>query len=132
MLKFAQIKTRKLSYLLKAIYKCISVNKQFSRCFGDIEIVFKKRLYRHKSFAVKRLQRSLLENLLQKHLAEARGELIYKPAYSEIIVAYDILLGIKDLSDIKRNLCFLIGARKILDVIDNRSYSDRNLRIEFG
>ena len=53
MLELAKVKSRKLADLLKTLYKSVSVNVKLSRRFGNVEVIFKECLNRHKSLAVK-------------------------------------------------------------------------------
>ena len=118
MLKLTKVKSRYLSYLLKPVYERISMYEQFSRRFGDIEIVLKEALDRHERLTVERLKTSLLEYLLKEHFAKRCGKLIDKSSDAEVFVAYDVLFGFKYLSDVKRDLCLLVCARQILEVVN--------------
>ena len=104
MLKLTKIETCDLSDLLKSVYECISMYEELSRRLGDVEVVLKEALNCHESLAVERLKATLLEYLLQEHLAKSCGKLIDKSADTEVLVAYDILLCLKYLSYVKSYL----------------------------
>ena len=58
MLELAQIKSRQLTDLFQAVNQGVSMHKELSGGFGNVEVVLKERLNGHQSFAVKRLQAS--------------------------------------------------------------------------
>ena len=51
--KLTKIKSRELTDLLKSVNKSVSVNKEFSRCFGNVEVIFKETLDGKECFVVK-------------------------------------------------------------------------------
>ena len=63
MIKLTKIEAGELSDLLKSVYECVSVNKELSRCLLNVKIVLEEGLNGHKGLAVKRLERSLVEDL---------------------------------------------------------------------
>ena len=63
MFELTKVKPRDFAYLFQSVDQRIAVNKQLARRFGNIEVVFKEALYRHKRLAVKKLKASLLEDL---------------------------------------------------------------------
>ena len=100
------------------------MNEQLARRFGNIEVVFKEALYRHKRLAVKKLKASLLEDLLEEHLAKRCGKLIYQSSDTEIVVTDNILFGLKNSSDFDGDLRFLVCSCEILDVVHYRGDTD--------
>ena len=132
MVEFAEVETGELADLFETVYERVSVYEQLSGSLGDVEVVFEEALNGHESFAVERIERTVLEYFLKEHFAEGGGKLINQTADAEIFVADDILFGVEYLADFDGNLSFLVGARKILDVVNNRTDTDGNLRIEFG
>jgi len=116
MLELAKIKSCQLADLFQTVNQRISVYKELARGFGNVQIIFKEALNGLKGLTVERLEASLLEDLLQKHLAKRGGKLIDQAPNAEIFVADDVLLSLKHLADLKSNLCFLICTRQILDI----------------
>ena len=130
--EFTEVETGELADLFQTVHERISVYEELSGSFGNIEVVFKEALNGHERFAVERIEGTVLENFLQEHFAERGRKLINQTADAEIFVADDILFGVEYLADFDGNLSFLVGARKILDVVNNRTDTDGNLRVEFG
>ena len=127
MVKLAKIKAGKLSDLLKAVNKSISVHEELSRGLRDVKIVLKEALHGHKSLTIERLKRSLLEHLAQEYLAKGGGKLIYKSADAKALVGHNGTLKVEHLADLKCNACFLVCAGKILELIYYGRYTDEYL-----
>ena len=106
--------------------------EELSRSLRHVEVVLEEALDRHERLVIEAFERTVFEYFLEEHLAERGGKLIDKTSYAEVLVADDRLFGVEYLADLDRGLSLLVGARKILDVVDGGSDADRNLRIEFG
>ncbi len=128
--ELAQVETCELAYFLKSVNEGISVYEELSRGLGDVQVVLEEALDCHKGFAVERIEASVLEDLLEEHLAKGRGKLIDKSADAEILIADDVLFGVEYLSDLKGDLSLLVGAGEILDIVDSRTDTDGNLSKE--
>ena len=63
-LELAEIKSRQLADLFKTVNQRISMNEELTGGLGNVEIIFKEALNRHKCFTVKRFKTALLENFL--------------------------------------------------------------------
>ena len=100
MLKLSQIQAGQLADLLQTVDQGISVHKQLAGGLGNIEVVLKEALNGHQRLAVKRLEASLLENFLQEHLAKRGRQLIDQTADAEVLIADDVLFGLKHLADL--------------------------------
>ena len=61
--KFTQIKPSDFLDFLKAVNKCVSVNKQFTACFGNIEVIFKKFLNGKQGFLIQWFYRPICASL---------------------------------------------------------------------
>ena len=132
MLKLAKVKTCELADLFKTINKGVSMYKKLSRGFGNVEVVFKESLDGHKSFVVEAFERTLLENFLKEHFAKSCGKLINKSSNTEVFVVDNALFGVEHLAYLDRNLRFLEGAGKILDIFGNGSDADDDFLEKFG
>ena len=51
-LKLSEVKACELLYLLKAVNQSITMNKEFSGCFGNVEVILKELVNGEKSFLV--------------------------------------------------------------------------------
>ena len=74
--EFSEVKSCELFDLFKSVNKCISVNEQLSRCFGNVQIVLEEALDSEQCFMVERFDRAFLENLLKEGLAECCREVV--------------------------------------------------------
>ena len=103
------------------------MHKELARRFGNVEVVLEEALNGHERFAIEQLKASLLEDLLQEHLAKSSRKLIYQTSDTEIVVAYYILFGFEHSADLNGDLSFLVSSGKVLDVINYRRDTDRDL-----
>ena len=101
MLKFSEVKTRDFPDLIETVNQCVAVDKKLTACLGNVKVVFKEALNRLKSFPIQRLQRALLENLLQKNFTKSRRKLINEPADAEVFKTDDIFLRVENLSNLR-------------------------------
>ena len=106
--------------------------KQLSGGFGYVQVILKEALNGHESLTIQGLQASLLEYLLQKHLAQGGGQLIDQSADTQIFIADDVLLVLKYLADLQGDLRLLVCLGKILDVIHDGGDTDDYLGVELG
>ena len=132
MVEFAQIQTGELADLFQTVNQSISVNEELSGGFGHVQVVLEEALDGHESFAVQRIEGTVLEYFLQEHFAQSGGQLINQTADTEVFVGNDILFGVEYLTNFKGNLSFLVGTSQILDVVNNGTDTDGNLDIELG
>ena len=132
MLELTEVEACDLADLFKSVNKSVSMYEELSRGFGNVEVILEEALNGHKGLAVERLEASLLEYLLEEHLAESGRKLIDKSADTEVFVAYDVLLGLENLADVESYLSLLISARKILEVIYYGRNTDIDLGVELG
>src|SRR5690606_15016246 len=98
----------------------------------DIEIVLKKFLDGHHGLGINGFQDSLFEDLVEKQPTECGGKLIYKTAYSQVIVVNNILVSLENLSDSQRCLGILVGARHISERLSHGSNTDAGLYHELA
>ena len=84
MVELTEVESGHLLYLVQAVNKGITVDKELSRGLGNIEIVLKECLNCNQGLAVERLYRSALEYLLEIHLAQRCRQLIDKSADAEV------------------------------------------------
>ena len=126
-LKLAEIETCDLTDLLKSVYKSVSVYEELSRGLGYVQVVLEERLHGHKSLAIKRLERSLLEHLAEEYLAKSSRELIDKSADAELFVGHNRLFDIEHLADLEGDPCFLVGSGKILKTVNDGGDTDESL-----
>ena len=132
MVELTEVESGHLLYLVQAVNKSITVNKELSRGLGDIEVILKERLNGDQGLAVECLYRSALESLLEIHLAQRCRQLIDKSADAEILVAENGLFDVEHLSDLESDLRLLVRACKLLNMLDDRTDTDIDLDIEFG
>ena len=92
------------------------MDEQLARRFREDQVILEEFVDREERLLVERIDRVLLENLLQEHLAQRRRQLIDQAADAEIFIADDILFRIKDLADLDGHLRFLIGLGKVAQV----------------
>ncbi len=79
------------------------------------QVVLKTGLNGEQRLVVEGLNGAALENFLQEHFAKRGRQLINQTGNAEVVIADNGLFGVEYLADLKRNLGFLKGARKILD-----------------
>ena len=115
MVKLTQIKTGKLLYFVKAVNQSVSVNKQLSGCFGNIQIVLKEALNCKQGFVVKRLNGALLEYFLEEGFTKSCGQVINKSCDAQIIIGNNVFVSIKHLTYFKSHLRLLEGTCKVLN-----------------
>ena len=132
MVEFSEVKSCELFDLFKSVNKCISVNEQLSRCFGNVQIVLEETLDSEQCFVVERLDRAFLENFLEEGFAECCREVVDKSCDTEVIVGNDRLVRIENLADFKCDLSFLERTRKILDADNDRADTDIYPCVEFA
>ena len=130
--KFAQIQPGKLLDFLKAIYQGISVDKELSGRFGNVQIVFKELIDSVESFLIEGIDGVLLEYLIEIHLAKSGGQLIDKAADAEVIVMNYHLVVFKYLADLDSHHCLLIALSKLAEVAGNGAYTDNGLEEKLG
>ena len=132
MIEFTQIETCQLLDLVEAVNQCVSVNEQLSGCLGNVQAVFKELLDGEECLVIEGLDGVLLENFLQECLAEGGGQVIDKSCDTQVIVAYDIFVGIEYLTYFQCGLSLLEGASQILHAYDRCADSDIHLCEEFA
>ena len=132
MVELTKVKTGELSDLLKTVNKGVSMYEELSRGLGNVEIVLKEALHGHKSLAVERLKRSLLEDLLEEDLAKSGGELIDKSADAEVLIGHDGALDVEHLTNLKGDSCFLICSCKVLKLLNNGGDTYKDLCAVLG
>ncbi len=103
-IKLPEVEACELLDFFKPVNEGVSVNKELSRCFGNIEVVLKELLDGEEGFVIEGINGSLLEYLFEEHLAQSGGELIDKAGNTEVIIGNDCPLGIKYLTDLEGNL----------------------------
>ena len=84
------------------------MDEQLARRFREDQVILEELVDREERLLVERIDRVLLENLLQEHFAQRRRQLIDQAADAEIFIADDIFFRIKDLADLDGHLRFLI------------------------
>ena len=114
MVKFPKVKTGKLFDFFKTVNKGVSVHKKLAACFGNVKVVFKEFLNGEKGFLVKAFNRTFFENLAKEHFTKRCGKLIDKTRNAKVIVAYNGLVGVEHLADLKSDLRFLKALCQIL------------------
>ena len=86
LVKFPQVKSRKLVDFLQPVHKRIPMYKQLARRFRYIQVIFKKFVYGKDCFRIKQGYISLFEYLLQKQFAKLYRQLINQTSYSEVVI----------------------------------------------
>ena len=100
-LKLTQIKAGQLSDLFQSVYQGVSMYEQLSGGLGYVEVVFKEALNGHQRLAVECFQTAFLEYFLQEHLTKRGGQLIDQTANTQILIADNVLFGLKYLTDLR-------------------------------
>ena len=100
------------------------MNIQLAARFRDVEVILEEFVYRLQRILVKSFKRIFLEHLVEEHLAERGGQLIYYTADAEIFIANDRLFRIENSADVDRDLGFLITVGKLAQVTRGRSDAD--------
>ena len=113
--ELAQVETGELLDLVKTIYQSVTVYEQLSGGLGYIQVVLKELLDGEECLVVEGLDAALLEYFFEEGVAESCGEMIDKSCDTEVIVAYDVLVRIEYLADLKCGLSLLEGASQILN-----------------
>ena len=124
-IELAEVKTCELLDLFKSVNEGISVYEELSRSLGNVEVVLEELLDSEESFVVEGLDAAYLEHLVEEGLAEGRGEVVDKTGDTEIVVAYDHLVGVEYLADLESHLSLLEGTGEVL-YADNGS-TDTNV-----
>ena len=83
------------------------MNKQFSRGFRNIQVIFKEPMNRKQCLLIQRIDGALLEHLFQKRLAKSGRQLINQARDPQIVIADNGPLRIKYLSYFQSYLSFL-------------------------
>ena len=102
--KLSQIKPCELFDLFKTIDEGISVNKELSGSFGNVQVVFKETLDGKERFLIERFDRASFENFFEEHIAKGGGELIDQTGDAEVVVADDGAFRIEYFADLKSDL----------------------------
>jgi hypothetical protein len=97
-----------------------------------LRLFSKKRWMVKERLLIERIYGALLENFLEEHLAQRRGQLIDEPRDAEIVVADDVLLGVENLADLEGDLRLLEGFGEVLDAAYDRADADGRVRVEFA
>ena len=93
--ELTQVESRELLDLFKTVDKRISVDEQLARRFREDQVILEELVDREERLLVERIDRVLLENLLQEHFAQCRRQLINNAADAEVVIVDDRLLVFK-------------------------------------
>ena len=104
MVKLAQVQTGQLFDLLQAVHQSITVHKQLTGSFRNVQIVLKELINGEEGLLIQRIDGILLEHLRQEDIAQGSGQLIDQTADTQIFIIDDALFGIE-------NLAYLDGKR---------------------
>ena len=83
------------------------MHKQTAAGFGNVQVVLKKALDGEQRFRVQRINAVLLEYFAQECFAQGGRQLINQAGNAQVIIADDLLFGIKYLSNFHGNLRLL-------------------------
>ena len=108
------------------------MNKQLSRGFRNIKIVFKEALNCKERLLIQILDRAALENLFQKGFAKGCRQLVNKSCNTEVVIRNDCFFGIEYLADLKRRLGLFKRFSKIFKVIYGGSYADNGMNLKLS
>ena len=67
--EFPQIQSGEFFNFFKTVNQCISVNKQFSGCFGNVQVVFKEPVNGKQSLMIQRIDGTGFKDFFQKGFA---------------------------------------------------------------
>ena len=71
--KLTQVKTGELFNFFQTVHQRVPVDKQFSRSFGNIQIILKELIDGEQRFLVQRVDGIFLEHLGKEYLAKGGG-----------------------------------------------------------
>ena len=98
MVKLTQIQTGKLLDFLQAIHQGITMDKELSGSFRNIQIVLKELIDGEQCFLIQAVNGILLENFRQVDLAQGGGQLIDQTANTQPLIVDDTLFSIEHLT----------------------------------
>ena len=90
--KLPQIQPGELLDLFQPVDQCIAVDEELPGSLGDVQVVLKELVDGEERLLIQRVDGVLLENLLEEHLAQSRGQLIDQTADAQVLVVDDVLL----------------------------------------
>ena len=85
------------------------MDKQLSGRLGHVQVVFEELVDGKQGLLVQRVNGIFLEDLLEEHFAQGRGQLINQAADTQILIIDDVLLGVEDLAHLNGDLGLLIA-----------------------
>ena len=97
MVKLAQVQAGELLDLLQPVHQGITVDKQLTGSFRNVQIVLKELVDGEESFLIQRIDGILLEYLGQENAAQGGRQLIDQAADTQIFIVDDAALGVKHL-----------------------------------
>ena len=76
---------------------------------GDVQVVFEEAMNGEEGLMVQRINGTRFKDLFQEGLAEGGGQLVNQPGNTQVVIADDRLVRIKNLADLQGDLCLLKG-----------------------
>ena len=116
-MELPDIQTGLFLYLLQAVDERVAVHVQPAGGLGDIEIVVQKTVDDVDCFRLEEVRRVRAQHFFQIRAAPFPGETVDEAADAQLIIWIDILAGIEDFADVQGETGFLIGTRKLVEVL---------------
>ena len=113
--EFAQVEPGQLLDLVQAVNQRVAVYEQLSGGLGHVQAVLEELLDSEQGLVIEGLNGVLLENFLEEGLAQSGREVVDKSCDTEVVVAYDVLVGVEYLSYLEGCLSLLEGACEVLN-----------------
>ena len=108
------------------------MNVKLTGCLRYIQAVLEELLDSEQRFVVEGLNAVLLEHFLEEGFAQGGRQVVDKTRDTEVVVAYDVLVGVEYLSYFQGGLRLLEGARQVLYADNGRAYADIHLGEELA
>ena len=108
------------------------MDEQLPGRLRNVQVILEKPVNGEQRLFIQRVNGVLLENLLQKHLAKRRRQLVNQPANAQVFIVNHILLRIENLAHVNGNLRFLIGFCQIPQVHGNGADTYHNHALAVG
>ena len=108
------------------------MNEQLAGGFRNVQVVFKEFLDGEQRLVVEAVDRALLKDLLEEHLAQGGRQLVDQASDAEVVVADNRLFGVEHLADLQRNLGFLEGLGQLLDAGNDGADADDDAGVELA
>ena len=116
-----QVQAGELFDLLQPIDQGVPVDEQLSGRLGHVQVVLEELVDGEQRLLIQRVDRILLKDFLQEHLAQGGGQLIDQAADTQVLIVDDVALGVEHLAHLDGDLGLLVALGQIPQVQRQRA-----------